>query len=198
MGRPARFDSDLILDAAARLIARDGAAAATATAVARELGAPSGSIYHRFPSRDVLVATLWTRAARRFQEGFLATLSLPDVIEASDAAALYTPVWCRAHLDEACVLLLHRSRDLAAAWPDELGGELDDLGRRLEDSIRSFARRRLGTARAAARERVALALIDIPYGAVHRHLVDRRPPPPAVDSMIVAASRTVLGSRPEG
>ncbi len=130
------FDAEDILDTAVRLIARDGASAATASAIAREIGAPSGSIYHRFPSRDLLVARLWVRTVARFQEGFESALAISDVEEAADAAATYTPRWCREHIDEACVLVLHRRRDLTTAWPDELGPELDELGERLGSAMR--------------------------------------------------------------
>jgi AcrR family transcriptional regulator len=173
------FDAEDILDTAVRLIARDGASAATASAIAREIGAPSGSIYHRFPSRDLLVARLWVRTVARFQEGFESALAIPDVDAAADAAAVHTPRWCREHLDEACVLVLHRRRDLTTAWPDALGPELDALGEQLGSVMRGFARRRFGSANAMVLDHVRFALVDVPYAAVRRHLADRQPPRPA-------------------
>jgi AcrR family transcriptional regulator len=190
------FDAEDILDTAVRLIARDGASAATASAVAREIGAPSGSIYHRFPSRDLLVARLWLRTVSRFQEGFEAALAIPDVEEAADAAATHTPRWCREHIDEACVLVLHRRRDLTTAWPDELGRELDELGERLGSAIRGFARRRFASANAMVLDHVRFALVDVPYAAVRRYIGDRQAPPAGVDRMILTACRAVLASTP--
>lgn len=48
MGRAARYSEDGMLDAAAALLVDGGPPALTAVGVARRLGAPSGSVYHRF------------------------------------------------------------------------------------------------------------------------------------------------------
>ncbi|MEU8302414.1 TetR/AcrR family transcriptional regulator [Actinomadura sp. NPDC048955] len=183
MGRPAKFGEDRILDAALAVTAEGGPAAATIAAIAERLGAPSGSLYHRFGSRDLLLATLWTRCVRRFQDGFVAALDAGD----AEAAALHTPRWCRGHPAEAAVLLLHRRRDLAAAWPAELAAPLEALNARAADALSAFAR-----AGGTDRDRVVFATVDVPYGAVRRHLLDRRPPPPEVDELIVTACRAVL------
>ena len=82
MGRPSKFDSEQMLDAAAGLVARGGPSRATVAAIAEKLEAPSGSIYHRFESRDLLLARLWIRTVRRAQEGFAAALDGPDLAEA--------------------------------------------------------------------------------------------------------------------
>ena len=55
MGRPARiFPADLI-KAASKIAARLGPARATIAAIAKEAGAPVGSMYHRYPSRGALL-----------------------------------------------------------------------------------------------------------------------------------------------
>lgn len=182
MGRPAKFGEDRILDAALAVLAEDGPGAATIGAIAARLGAPSGSIYHRFGSRDLLLATLWARCARRFQEGFSAALEADD----AEAAALHTPRWCRAHPDEAAVLLLYRRQDLVAEWPEEFAALNEESAAALD----SFAERHPGL----ERERLVFAAVDVPYGAVRRHLLARRPPPPEVDALIVTACRAVLSS----
>ena len=46
-----------------------GLVAATMAAVAASLDAPIGSLYHRFNSKEELLARLWLRTAERFQEG---------------------------------------------------------------------------------------------------------------------------------
>ena len=53
MSRPQKFSAAQILDTAATLVAADGPGAATIGAISARLKAPSGSIYHRFASRDV-------------------------------------------------------------------------------------------------------------------------------------------------
>jgi AcrR family transcriptional regulator len=180
VGRPAKFTEDQILDAALAITAEAGPGAATMAAIAGRLGAPTGSLYHRFGSRELLLATLWMRGVRHFQRGFVAALDGDDAL----AAALHTPEWCRRHPAEAALLLLHRRQELADAWP----AELDLLNARVADALNSFTARHPGL----DHERLIFATIDVPYGAVRRHLLARRPPPPLVDDLIRSTCRAVL------
>ncbi len=75
MGRNARFSSDRILTAALELLAERGPEGVTMSAISRQTGAPIGSIYHRFPSRDLILALLWLDVVESFQDGFLETLA---------------------------------------------------------------------------------------------------------------------------
>jgi AcrR family transcriptional regulator len=184
MGRPAKFSQTQILDAAVEIAAEGGPGAVTMAAISARLGAPTGSLYHRFGSRDLLLAELWLRGVREFQRGFAAALAAGD----AEAAALHTPRWCREHPAEAAVLLLHRREDLAAQWPAELGDDLAALNAQVATALDEFTAGRPGL----DRERLVFAVIDVPYGAVRRHLMARRSPPPLVDDLIIATCRTVL------
>ncbi|WP_158578665.1 TetR/AcrR family transcriptional regulator [Spongiactinospora rosea] len=184
MGRAAKFSEDQILDAALAITAEDGPGAATMAAIAARLGAPTGSLYHRFSSRDLLLATLWIRSVRSFQRGFVEALTAGD----AQAAALHTPRWCRRHPTEAALLLLHRRQELATTWPDELGADLDTLNAQVSDALNSFTAHHPGI----DRERLTFATVDVPYGAVRRYLLERRPPPQLVDELITAACHAVL------
>ncbi|WP_067892487.1 TetR/AcrR family transcriptional regulator [Actinomadura chibensis] len=185
MGRPAKFDQDQILDAALAVTADDGPAAATIAAIAGRLGAPSGSLYHRFGSRDLLLATLWTRTVRRFQKGFIEALNADD----PESAALHTPRWCRTHMAEAAVLLLYRRQDLATTWPTEPTEALATLNTRLTKALDAYITRHPTT----DRNGLVFATVDAPYGAVRRHLQERHPPPPYVDALITKTCQAVLG-----
>ena len=68
MGRRARFDRDQIIESAMRLIAEDGPGAATIAAIAGRVGAPTGSIYHRYSSRELLLADIWLTVVEAFQK----------------------------------------------------------------------------------------------------------------------------------
>ncbi|WP_049560819.1 TetR/AcrR family transcriptional regulator [Nonomuraea sp. SBT364] len=184
MGRTAKFGQDQILDAALAITADAGPGAATMGAVAARLGAQTGSLYHRFGSRDLMLATLWIRTVRAFQRGFADALAEGD----ARGAALHTPRWCRRHPAEGALLVLHRRQELAARWPDELGTDLDTLNAEVADALDAFAARRPGV----DRERLIFATVDVPYGAVRRHLLARRPPPPLVDELITAACDALL------
>src|SRR5215470_9898933 len=101
--------------AAALAIALEhGPAAVTVASISDRLKAPTGSFYHRFASRDVLLGNLWLKTILDFQRGVGAALAERDGLK----AALHTPKWSREHLDEARLLLLFDREDfVAGAWP---------------------------------------------------------------------------------
>ncbi len=193
MPRRPKFTEDEILDAALALVADAGPDAATIAAISRRAGAPSGSIYHRFRSRELLLARLWTRTVRRFQLGFLRAFDADSLDGAATDAALHVVRWSREHPDQARVLVLYRREDLAARWPQELGDELAAVNADVDQALRGHARRRYGRDDAQALQRVALALVDIPYAAARRHLLAGNAPPPTLDPLVVAAAHAVLG-----
>lgn len=198
MPRPAKFDEDQILDAAMRLVAGGGPTAATISGIAGMLDASVGSIYHRFGSRDLLLARLWVRTIKRFQRGFIEALEAEDLDEAALGAALYNVDWTRGHLEEARVLLLYRLEDLVDKWPDELGEELSTLNAHVFAAIRDHAIRRYGEDPGAAEiRRVVFALVDVPYAAGRRHLVNGETPPPLVDEFVTETLQRVLLDHPE-
>src|SRR6266850_1310087 len=94
MGRP-KYDNGDFLDAALAIAAESGPPAVTVGAITERLGAPVGSFYHRFASRDVLLGELWLRTVLDFQRGIAAALDAGDGLR----AALHTPAWVRGHPD---------------------------------------------------------------------------------------------------
>src|SRR5262245_41572671 len=78
MPRPAKHDESRILNAAAAIAAKRGPKAATITAIGAAIGAPSGSIYHRFRTRDELLGRLWLSKAQVFQDQFERALQHSD------------------------------------------------------------------------------------------------------------------------
>lgn len=160
MARPSRHDRPVLLDAALELAVEGGPAAVTMAAVARTAGAPSGSVYHRFPSRSALLTALWDQAVTDFQREFTAaaTGSPGDPLRAAATAARTVVQWCASHPRQARVLL-HGPAAFDAT--PSAAGPVDAL-RQLAD--------RLGAHSPAARERVTVALVDIPYALVRRYL----------------------------
>src|SRR3982074_335105 len=142
MSRPSKFSAAQILDAAATLVAADGPAAATIGAISARLKAPSGSIYHRFASRDVLLARLWLSKAAFFQNRFTEALIHPDAAKAGLEAALSLPRSVRADFAGARIMLLPR-RDafLAADWPVDMAEEAARLRQQVDVAIKGMARR---------------------------------------------------------
>lgn len=192
MGRPARFDADQLLDAALALGAAKGPAAVSMSAVAARVGAPSGSLYHRFPSRPALLGSLWLRTAGRFQAGFLAALAGEDPGAAGLAAAAHTVAWSREHEDEAR-LLLHGAHELELkTWPEPLRRRHRREQAKVAAAIEALAER-LGAGSEEERERVVLATVELPLALVRRRLRAGEPIPAAAERTIEPGVRALLG-----
>jgi AcrR family transcriptional regulator len=186
MPRPARFTLDELLDAAAALLAADGPAAVTMSAVARAANAPSGSMYHRFPTRAALCGELWIRTEERFHAGVRAALATSQEPQARCvAAARFTVQWCRDHPLEAQVLLTGADALDAADWPDDLTGRRRRLHRVLRRALAGMP---------ADLDRVNAAVVDIPYAVVRRHLIAHRAIPASADAIVEQCARTLIPS----
>jgi AcrR family transcriptional regulator len=195
MGRRPKYSRATIEAAARAVIADRGVAGATINAIAAEIGAPTGSIYHRYRSRELLLAELWLASVEQFQSGLLAELERDDVIEAAIGAAQFVPHWVRGQLNEARLLLLHHRRDFVAGdWPDEVTSRASKLEPQLFTALRRFCRRRYGNVRKPSLQRVRFALIDVPYGAVKPYVKQGLEPPALVDELLRDTVITVLGS----
>ena len=186
MPRPARFSIDELLDAAAELLAADGPAAVTMSAVARAADAPSGSMYHRFPTRAALCGELWIRTEERFHAGVSAALATSEEPQTRCvAAARFTVQWCRDHPVEAQVLLTGADALGAAEWPDDLTSRRKRMHRALRRTLAGVPH---------DLDRVNAAVIDIPYGVVRRHLMMRQVIPASADGIVEQCARTLIPS----
>jgi len=175
--------------AARDLAAQNGPAAVTVSSVTERLGAPSGSFYYRFASRNLLLGELWLQTVLDFQEGLGAALDAG----AGLSAALHTPAWARAHPDNARLLLLYDRKDFVQGeWPHELRKRVAEMTQRMEAGSLRRARLIFG---ADGQEEVRLAQLlisEVPVAAVRQHLVRGEPPPPLVDQLIRATYRAVV------
>lgn len=170
MARPPRFDSDQILDAAVGLAAAAGPGGVTMSAVAQAIGAPSGSMYHRFSGRTALLAEVWLRTVERFQAGYFDALhSDADPRRAARAAARHVVAWSRAQPQEASLLLYGAKEFGQADWSEEHRDRADLGNRRVFASLHELGTV-LGAAGPVDRERIVLALVDLPLAVVRRHL----------------------------
>jgi AcrR family transcriptional regulator len=193
MPRATTYTADGLLDAAERLVATRGCRALTVEGLSAATGAPIGSIYHRFASRSVLAAALWIRAVERFQEGLIAELAGSEPIPAGIDAALHTLHWSRRNPHAAQMLLLYRDvdfleEDLPEPWRLRAAG----LNAPLLAALRSYTERLYGSSRQYEVRRVGLAVIDIPYGAVHRNLAVGKPIPAETDALVAQAVEALL------
>ena len=192
MGRPARISNTQLIAAAARVAARVGPARATVAMIAREAKVPTGSVYHRVPSRAALMAEVWLEAAGRFTRPFLERLAAAETIEAAIEAALVTPRLSREDPAAGVVLFVHRRDEFLAGAPEECRARAATLTSALQQGLAEAARRLLKDAR--GRERLTIALVGVPYGAV-RVFLPQAVPPAELDPVISAAARAALGTK---
>lgn len=189
MARPTKFSTEQILDGALAVVGRRWRAATIAD-VAAEIGAPVGSIYHRFGSREELFVALWLRSIRRFHVGFLAATRGPDARRAAVAAAVEIPRYCRRHPAEALALSLYRWEALIADGPADLIDEIRTVNDDVEAALRRLCADRFGSTDAKRLELVSVAVQACPYGLVRPYLGAEVPQD--LDDIVAAASGAIL------
>lgn len=190
MARPPKFTAEDLLDGARDAVMAHGSDA-TMTQVSDLVGAPTGSLYYRFPSRDHLMVSLWLRSIRRFHEGYLAAASAPDAPEALRQCAAHIPRYCRQFPADARAMMLFRHSELTTTAPADLQGEVRRVNDEVWAVLRDLAARRYHDGRAA--DRVALvrtAVVQAPYGLVRPHVGG--PVPTRLDDIVVAAAEGIL------
>ena len=194
MGHP-KYSEEDFLGAALAIVAERGVSEVTVAAVSERLGSPTGSFYHRFASRDVLLGSLWFRTVLRFQAG------VGEALEAGDGlrGALHTPAWARKHLDEARLLLLYDRKDfLQGEWPRELRQRVVEMSERMEAARPRWAHVIFGK---ATRDEVRLAqflISELPVAVVRQHLLRGEQPPQLVDRIIRTTYRAVVADYRSG
>ncbi len=184
MPRPARYSVDTLLDVAAELLAAEGPSAVTMSAVARAAGAPSGSVYHRFPTRAALCGELWLRTEERFQEALIDALSEGrGAQQRCVAGALRIVQWCRENSTEAQVLLAGPHELGLGDWPDPIAGRRKRLQRKLRKAMAGLP---------DEEGRVSAAVIDVPGAIVRRHLRARQSIPASADTIVADCARALI------
>jgi len=191
MAKRALYSRDDILSAAISAVGRRGHAATVAD-VTHELGAPSGSIYHRFPTRESLFASAWIRCVHRFHDTFAAITDVDDPLEAIVETGLLIPRFCRENPDEARTLTLYRHSELLADPPKGLLDDLTGLNDPVAALFADLTRRRFGRVTQRRLELIALASRDTPYGMVRSHIGGEIPT--WLDQPIAAAIKAVASA----
>jgi AcrR family transcriptional regulator len=193
VGRRSVFGRSQISGAALRLVADRGPQAVTVAALAKEVGAPTGSIYHRYRSREQLLAELWMDVVESFQNRFAGGLAQSRDLEGGIAMARLMVTWTREHALEARLLLLHRRQDFVSGdWPEDLAARAAGLEPQLGSALRGYADRAFGRTDAETMARLRYALLDAPFGALRPYVQSQKRLPAIVDELVVATARAVL------
>ncbi|MCB8875016.1 TetR/AcrR family transcriptional regulator [Acidisoma silvae] len=183
MVRTARFSTEHFIDAAIALVAAGGPGAATMQAVARHVGAPTGSIYHRFESRSAIFAAAWNQSYDTLV-GALAPLLLAG--RPREAALALLP-WASEDRDRARFLLLHEPVSLFedAPPPEPLRQEMERLESGMDQAFRAcIARTGDGAIREEDLARAKFLIFDAPIAILRPHLLAGSAFPPFVGQMI--------------
>ena len=180
MGKKPKYSREQILDVALQHLTSEGPRSVSIKRIASALGAPSGSIYHRFKSRDHLVAELWLDVVESFQSRFC-----EQVHQNPATAARGVVEWARENPKQAVVISRYRREDLMGPeWPEQTRQRAGFLGEQLQTELKHLFGK-------YGKERVLLALVDLPKAAVKRYLgADEMPE--NLEEMVEEAARAVL------
>ena len=189
MARPAQFSGDDILDAAARGVHVWGPGV-TVAQVAAELGGPTGSIYHRFASRDILLVSLWLRSIGRFHVGLLEAYAMPDPQAALLAATLHIPRYCRDHPTDALAMTLYRQTRLVTHAPEALRPQVAEVNVAVDAGLRALVPARYGHESEDGYRLLMVATRLSPYGLVRSFVGGDVPD--WLDEVCVAAAEGIL------
>jgi AcrR family transcriptional regulator len=193
MAPPRKHDTDRILDAARTLVLRDGPRATSIAAIARESGAPIGTLYHRFGSRDGLLAAAWLRALEAFQQRALAAAENPEPLEAAVSMASSQISFAREQPEDARLLLTLRRSDLLDADPDDsFRARLDAINAPLAASLAGLTEALRGSDDIRAADDITRAVVDLPNAAIRRYTLDGHELPSWLEQDIAAAARRLL------
>lgn len=196
MARIAKFTDQQLIDAARQLCLEGGPSAATIGAIAGKVGAPVGSVYHRFRSRELILAHVLLDAVEAFQGPYL-ELGQQEQLTAGDVAG-YFVAWVLEHPDHARLLTLYRrSEFLTGGMPEELAERARVLQEDVLEFQRALCRRWFGRVSQRGKDAVRLAVMEIPYGAVRGRLSRSERFPEDLMRLVAAAADAVIASAKE-
>ena len=188
MGRKAYFKNEEFIDSAIQIIAEEGLGALTIAGLSTRVTAPIGSVYHRFPSRDALIAELWLNIIESFQNEWLKILQTDGL-----QATLFCMQWVRTHPSEARVMLLYRIDDLTSGeWPKDLQKRALRLSKQLREGIAFFTKKQFGSVTKEYIDRTLFAIHDAPMGILRRYLQENKIPPKSIADLIRETYEAVI------
>lgn len=167
---PARtkYDNKAILSAAVAEITETGFDGASVVGIARRLGAPSGSIYHRYPTKQHLLGAVWVEIFTDYQQALEPILERDAPL--TDLATSVVELifgWVEHDVARANLLMRFRTEDFdEREWPDEVVA-----GVRACNAAMAAALARLADRHELDHRDLLFALVDIPAAAARRSIL---------------------------
>lgn len=168
MSRAERFTRDEILDGALAAVAEHGRAA-TIAQVALASTAPVGSIYHRFSSRDEMLASLWIREVNRFHVSLRAVVDAADPRGSLLRIAVHSVQYARNHPDRTAALTLFRQQDLVRSGPEALRDDVRGINDEVTGELTQLIRA-VGCETETQQEMALTAVVQLPYALVRPYV----------------------------
>lgn len=184
MGRKSTFSDQKVFSAVSKQVGSGVGFRIQDLAV--ETGISIGSLYHRYQSREGVLAAAWLDALRSFHTEFLAALDTPGRA-AGELAAMATPRFSRQHRDKAIILCLSRRETmLAENAPQELLAATEEENANMKRRLETFAARENLSHQACMH-----GIIGFPLAAVKLYLPHAEVPM-SVDHYVKAAYRSAI------
>ncbi|WP_291078169.1 TetR/AcrR family transcriptional regulator [Hyphomonas sp.] len=184
MGRKSTFLDRDIFEAAGLQIAKDGEF--RIQRLVEQTGVSTGSLYHRYGSREGLIASAWVDALEAFSANLLPELMAEDS-KAGERAALVTPTFARRERAKAIILASGRqSQFLTGEASAELRARAQTINDNIAKAVAAFSKRETVTLEAARYGTMAF-----PLAVVMTYLPQKRVPKSA-DDFILAAYRSAM------
>lgn len=140
-----------------------------------------GSLYHRYGSREGLLAAAWLDAL----QGFVATMTpllRSTQADAGVIAATGTTQFCRTEHQRAIILACCRQSEFITDQSDPgVTEQIESLNIEITDALATFAEQQQLSAQITR-----LALVSFPLGAV-RQFLPRQRVPAEIDAYVAAA-----------
>ncbi|MFZ6751316.1 TetR family transcriptional regulator [Undibacterium sp. Ren11W] len=185
MVRLAKFNEDHFIDAAIEIAAHCGVAAVSIAAIANKTGAPVGSVYHRFESRDTILARAWLKVKHDFRLSVASQWALGDSWQSVASFLL----WCRSNPVYAQFLVQCEHNTV---FNESLSPELHAQLEAEQSALDACFGLALQSARQQLRDDdietlMRFVLIDAPSAIVKPYLIQHRPIPTSIDAMLRAS-----------
>lgn len=189
MVRLAKFNEDHFINAAIEIAAHCGVSAVSIAAIANKTGAPVGSVYHRFESRDTILARAWLKVKNDFRQTVASQWALGDTWQSVASFLL----WCRSNPLYAQFLLQCENtpvfnETLSQELHAQLEAEQSALDACFELGLHSARQHLLDDDIATL---LRFVLIDSPSAIVKPYLIQNRPIPTTIDAMLRASHDAV-------